>query len=125
MVDMVNEKMSRGIHYETVHLHFSACYYAASVECTEAGGGRPCEFGQPVIIISVNESEFAFCKGYSPDGFGAGLKISARIEIRARLFEKDYPRPADEVGPLFAGKGRPVRTHHPNRKKTVITTNMS
>ena len=126
--------MVGGVHYYTVHLNMFSLALSDGIKFVFAGSvGKPLKFGQFVIVGAINKCEFPAGKRYPADGFGAGFavfvetstrckEIPAGVEIPAGLFEADYPPPADKVGLLFAAEHRPVGTHHPDRKKAVITT---
>ena len=92
---------------------------SCGVGCSCATIGEPSKFSQLVIIVGVNECEFAAGKGYPPDGFGAEFKISARIEIGAFTVDMHPPPSADEIYPLHTHQHRPTRNYHPQRNSAT------
>jgi len=86
--------------------------------------GHPVKFREPVIIAGVNEGELAAGKRDPPDRFCACLERTARIEIGAFTVDMHPPPSTDEIYPLHTHQHRPIRSHHPQRKKTIITTFM-
>ena len=118
-----------------MHLNGLARQLSGSIKCSKAGYGLPWEFDQPVIISGVNQCEFAAGKRNSPDSGWIFFPVfvgtstrrtedTARAKIGAGLFEKNYLPPAGQIVLLHTDLRRPVRAHHPDRKKTVVATDM-
>ena len=107
-----------------MHLKGLASRASGRIKCSKAGYGLPCKLGQPVIIIGIDNSELSAGKGYPPGAGKTEFAIRAGIEMPAGSVEPDYPPPANVACLLFTAEHRAVCTHHPDRKKTIVATNM-
>ncbi len=117
--------MVRRGHYHTVHLNIFSITFSDGIKFGFGRSvGEPLKFGQPVIVLGIDESELSAGKGNSSGRFGACFEGTAWVEIGAGLFELYYPPSADVAGPLLTAEHRTVGAHHPDRKKAVIATDM-
>jgi hypothetical protein len=118
---MVNDEVIRAIHYLTMH----SSRLSTRVKCFDAEHGEPLKLRQPVIVLCIDEGEFAFGKRYPPGGLGIGFEGFARLEISATAVKGQGPPFAHKVGFLLAYEYRPADADCIGRKRAIIATDFS
>ena len=104
MVNMVNNQMVGSGHYHPVHLETFGPGTSGGVKSATVGVDEPLEFRQPVVIVGIDEGEFALCKGDPAGRFGACFGKPAGAEIGATCVKRQGPPLADE-GPSAFSRG--------------------